>query len=163
MQPSIESRKVNDLVPYARNSRTHSEEQIGQIAASIREFGWTSPLLINADNGIIAGHGRLRAAHRLNLDEVPVIVLDHLTKEQQKALIIADNKIASNAGWDEELLALEVSELETSDFDPELLGFDEAGLDAIMFEPDIQPVSIDEQSRLDEKQPVKCPACGHEF
>src|SRR5574344_2350838 len=114
---------VADLIPYARNSRTHNEEQIAQIMASIKEFGFTNPILIGSDNVIIAGHGRLLAAQRLGMTEVPVIRLPNLTETQRKALVIADNKIALNAGWDEQMLALEMQELEEQDFDIELLGF----------------------------------------
>jgi ParB-like chromosome segregation protein Spo0J len=91
---------VTRLLPYARNARTHSDEQIAQVAASIREFGWTNPILVGGDGVIIAGHARLAAARKLNLDEVPVIVLDHLTETQRRALVLADNKLALNAGWD---------------------------------------------------------------
>lgn len=94
---------VDSLIPYARNARTHSEEQIAQIAASIREFGWTNPILTDGDKGVIAGHGRLAAARKLELTEVPVIELGHLSPEQKKAYILADNRIALNSGWDEEL------------------------------------------------------------
>ena len=116
---------VADLIPYARNSRTHNEEQIAQIMASIKEFGFTNPILIGGDNVIIAGHGRLLAAQRLGLTEVPVIRLPDLTETQRKALVIADNKIALNAGWNEEMLALEMKELEESDFNLDILGFSE--------------------------------------
>ena len=114
---------VDSLIPYARNARTHSEEQIAQIAASIREFGWTNPILTDGDNGVIAGHGRLAAARKLELTEVPVIELGHLSPEQKKAYILADNRIALNSGWDEELLKLELQELQGVDFDLDLLGF----------------------------------------
>ena len=120
---------VADLIPYARNSRTHNEEQIAQIMASIKEFGFTNPILIGSDNVIIAGHGRLLAAQRLGLTEVPVICLPALTETQRKALVIADNKIALNAGWNEEMLALEMAELSEADFDLDLLGFNPDELD----------------------------------
>lgn len=127
-------RKVNELIPYINNSRTHSDAQIGQIAASIREFGWTNPILIDGENGIIAGHGRLKAAMLLGMEEVPVIELSHLSETQKKAYIIADNKLAMNAGWDLELLKLEISELEDKDFNLDLLGFDPSELQ--LDEPD---------------------------
>ena len=127
-------RKVNELIPYINNSRTHSDAQIGQIAASIREFGWTNPILIDGENGIIAGHGRLKAAMLLGMEEVPVIELSHLSETQKKAYIIADNKLAMNAGWDMELLKLEISELEDKDFNLDLLGFDPSELQ--LDEPD---------------------------
>jgi ParB-like chromosome segregation protein Spo0J len=106
----IEMRRVLDLIPYSRNSRTHSAAQVAQIAASIKEFGWTNPILIGADNVIIAGHARLLAAQKLGMKEVPVIVLADLTPAQRKALVLADNKLALNAGWDEELLRLELAD-----------------------------------------------------
>jgi ParB-like chromosome segregation protein Spo0J len=109
MVDSIKIRKVkvDELLPYARNSRTHSDAQVAQIAASITEFGWTNPILADGDKGIIAGHGRLLAARKLGMDTVPVIELSHLTKAQKQAYIIADNKLALNAGWDDQLLILE--------------------------------------------------------
>lgn len=123
MTPKIETRQVADLIPYAANSRTHSDAQVAQIAASIKEFGWTNPILIDGDNTIIAGHGRLLAARKLGMEEVPAIILDHLTKAQQRALVIADNKLALNAGWDEDLLKLELQELGDLNFDLALTGF----------------------------------------
>lgn len=125
MTLQIEQRRVADLIPYARNSRTHSDEQVAQIAASIREFGWTNPVLIASDGSLIAGHGRLLAARKLGLTEVPAIALDHLSETQRKALVIADNKLALNAGWDEQMLALEIGELASEDFDLALMGFSE--------------------------------------
>ena len=121
----IEQIPTTDLIPYARNSRTHSEAQVAQIAGSIREFGFTNPVLIDGENGIIAGHGRVMAASKLGLAKVPCIRLDHLTDTQKRAYIIADNKLALNAGWDEEMLALELSDLQEADFDLSLIGFDE--------------------------------------
>ena len=123
---------VDSLIPYARNARTHSEEQIAQIAASIREFGWTNPILTDGDKGVIAGHGRLAAARKLELTEVPVIELDHLTPEQKKAYILADNRIALNSGWDEELLKLELQELQGVDFDLDLLGFGDEEIERLL-------------------------------
>jgi len=121
-------RNVADLIPYARNSRTHSDEQVAQIAASIKEFGWTNPILTDGDNGLIAGHGRLMAARKLGHSEVPTIELTGLSEAQKKAYIIADNKLALNAGWDDEMLKLEVKELGDMDFDLSLLGFDDIEL-----------------------------------
>jgi DNA modification methylase len=131
MTIEIEQRKVGDLIPYARNSRTHSDEQVAQIAASIREFGWTNPILVDGDAGIIAGHGRLLAARKLGMAEVPCISLAHLSETQRRALIIADNKLALNAGWDTEMLALEIKELGDEDFDLSLMGFSEDELAAL--------------------------------
>ena len=116
-------RSVSDLIPYARNSRTHSEAQVAQIAASIGEFGWTNPVLIDGGNGIIAGHGRVLAARKLNLDQVPCIELYGMTETQKRAYIIADNKLALNAGWDDELLSVEFEELVQEGFDVRLTGF----------------------------------------
>lgn len=123
MTLKVEQRAVSALIPYARNSRTHSDDQVAQIAASIREFGWTNPILVDGANGIVAGHGRLMAARKLGLDEVPCIVLDSLTDTQKRALVIADNKLALNAGWDEQMLALEIADLASEDFDLSLMGF----------------------------------------
>jgi len=123
---------VQSLIPYARNSRKHSDEQVAQIAASIKEFGWTNPILVDGENGIIAGHGRLAAARKLGLEEVPVIELAHLTEIQKRALIIADNKLALNADWDNEMLALELEELQLEGFDLALTGFDEDELNKLM-------------------------------
>ena len=134
MTIQVEHRRVEDLIPYARNSRTHSDAQVAQIAASIREFGWTNPVLIDGEGGIIAGHGRLLAARQLGLDEVPCIVLDHLSDNQKRALVLADNKLALNAGWDSEMLRLEVADLREADFDVTLAGFSDEDLVAISLE-----------------------------
>ena len=128
----VEQRKIEALIPYVNNSRTHSDEQVAQIAASVREFGWTNPILVDGQNGIIAGHGRLAAARKLGLAEVPVIVLDHLSDAQKKALVIADNKLASNAGWDDEMLRLELGDLQEMGFDATLTGFSTDELDALL-------------------------------
>lgn len=165
MTLKVESRSVADLIPYAANSRTHSDAQVAQIAASIREFGWTNPILIDGDNTIIAGHGRLMAARKLGLDEVPAIVLDHLTKAQQRALVIADNQLALNAGWDMEMLKAEIEGLNFEGFDLDLLGFSEADLSGFLAEPNFEPGTEDEQGKLDQLEPkmVTCPKCQHEF
>lgn len=123
---------VDALVPYARNTRTHSDAQIGQVAASISEFGFTNPVLIDADGGIIAGHGRALAAKKLGMPEVPCIRLGHLTDAQKRAYVIADNKLAMNAGWDEKMLALEFKDLSGLDFDLALTGFDLQDINAIL-------------------------------
>ena len=119
----IEQRSIDVLIPYARNAKQHSDAQVAQIAASIREFGWGAPILVDGRNNVIAGHGRLLAARKLGLSEVPVVPLIHLTDTQRKALILADNKIGENATWDDELLALELAELQEDGFDLELTGF----------------------------------------
>lgn len=138
---------TDKLIPYARNSRTHNDEQIAQIVASIKEFGFTNPILIGGDDVIIAGHGRLLAAQRMGLKEVPVIRLPHLSETQRKALVIADNKIALNAGWDEEMLALEMKELSELDFDLDILGFSEEELKelATFGDPDPEPQTEEDE------------------
>jgi ParB-like chromosome segregation protein Spo0J len=120
----VEQINIETLIPYANNARTHSDAQVAQIAASIREFGFNNPVLIDEQSSIIAGHGRVLAARKLELDTVPCIRLNHLSSTQRRAYIIADNKIALNAGWDEELLALEVAELTEFGVNMDLLGFD---------------------------------------
>lgn len=132
MALAIEYRSVNDLIPYVNNSRTHSEEQVKQVASSIREFGFTNPILIDEDNGIIAGHGRLMAANKLALDEVPTITLTGLTEAQKKAYVIADNKLALNSGWDEDTLRNEIQHLSEIEFDLELLGFGSVELEKLI-------------------------------
>jgi len=127
----ITEKNVTELIPYANNSRTHSDEQVAQIAASIKEFGWTNPILIDANNSIIAGHGRLMAARKMGLDKVPCIEVKNLTPAQVKAYIIADNKLALNAGWDNDLLNLEFQQLEELGFDLELTGFSLDEIDAL--------------------------------
>ena len=122
---AIVLRATGELVPYAANSRTHDERQVAQIAASMREFGFTNPVLIDEGGGIIAGHGRVLAAQLLGLPEVPCIVLAHLSPAQRRAYVIADNKLALNAGWDEKMLALEIEELRAGGFELDLTGFDQ--------------------------------------
>jgi DNA modification methylase len=129
---AVEHWTLDRLIPYARNARTHDDDQVAQIAASIVEFGWTNPILVDAEGGIVAGHGRLLAARKLDLDTVPVVVLGHLTPAQRRAYVIADNKLALNAGWNEELLASELHALNGDSFDLGLTGFSEAELDALM-------------------------------
>jgi ParB-like chromosome segregation protein Spo0J len=119
----VETISTADLIPYARNARMHDDLQVSQIAASIREFGFNNPVLIDADNGIIAGHGRVMAAHKLGLHAVPCIRLGHLSEIQKKAYILADNKIALNSSWNDEMLKLEIEELKLENFDTDLLGW----------------------------------------
>lgn len=121
----IVKKNLETLIPYARNSRTHSPEQVAQLVASIREFGWTNPVLIDEEGGVIAGHGRLLAAAEIGMKDVPCIVLAGLTEAQKKAYVIADNKLALNAGWDEEMLRLELEDLKGLDFDMTLTGFND--------------------------------------
>jgi DNA modification methylase len=128
----IEQLSVGDLIPFAKNSRTHDDAQVAQIAASIKEFGFTNPILIDEQSGIIAGHGRLLAARKLQLSEVPCIRLSHLTDAQKRAYVIADNKLALNAGWDDEMLALELGDLKDMEFDLSLIGFSTDEINALL-------------------------------
>jgi hypothetical protein len=122
---------VDKLIPYAKNARTHSDEQVAQIAGSIKEFGFNNPILVDKDNSVIAGHGRLMAARKLGMDKVPVVELQHLTESQRKAYVLADNRIALNSGWDTSMLSLELQDLK-DDIDLSLLGFDPDELDALL-------------------------------
>jgi len=131
---AIAWRLVDDLLPAARNPRTHSPEQIAAIAASLKEFGWTNPVLIDGANGIIAGHGRLMAARQLGMREVPVIELAHMTPAQRRAYVIADNQLALRSAWDEDLLRLELGELGGLGFDLGLIGFEDAELERLLNE-----------------------------
>jgi DNA modification methylase len=132
----IEMWLIERLIPWAKNPRTHSDAQIAQIAASIAEFGFNNPILVDTKDGIIAGHGRLLAARKLGLTEVPVIVLDHLTEAQKRAYIIADNQLALNAGWDETLLREELAALQKEDFNLDLIGFDDRDLFRLLADQD---------------------------
>ena len=132
-------RKVSDLIPYVNNSRIHSEEQVIQICSSIKEFGFTNPVLIDEENGIIAGHGRLMAAKKLKLKTVPCIVLAGLSEAQKKAYVIADNSIALNASWNMEVLSREVEALQAEDFDLNLLGFDDDFMVTLFDDPAPEP------------------------
>jgi len=168
----IEQWPLARLRPYERNARTHSPEQVAQIAASIQEFGFTNPILVGEDDGIIAGHGRLAAAMDLGLTEVPVIVLGHLTAEQRRAYVLADNQLALNAGWDMELLQQEVIELNLADFDLSLLGFAEKQIAGLL---DPERIDQEESAPKDHKGSEeysvedfsdfehKCPRCNFEF
>jgi ParB-like chromosome segregation protein Spo0J len=161
----IESIKLDKLIPYARNSRTHSDQQVAQVAASIREFGFTNPVLIDSEDGIIAGHGRVMAARKLGLAEVPCIRLGHLTETQKKAYIIADNRLAEvGGGWDEEMLGLELAELREADFDLDLVGFDAGEIEAALNPAElIQSDSDDGDKIQDVKEPIECPHCHMHF
>jgi ParB-like chromosome segregation protein Spo0J len=129
---ALEQIPTAELIPYARNSRTHSDEQVAQIAASIREFGFCNPVLIDAQNTIIAGHGRVLAAGRMKLETVPCLRLTHLTDAQRRAYVIADNRLALSSAWDSEMLANELSDLHADDFDMALLGFDPTELETLL-------------------------------
>ena len=150
----IEQRAVEKLIPYARNSRTHSDAQVAQIAASIKEWGWTTPILIDEAEQVIAGHGRLMAARKLGMAEVPVIVAAGWTDAQKRAYVIADNKLALNAGWDESLLALEFGELEGLGFDLELTGFSAEEIAALT--PEEVPAALTDEDEVPEppEEPV---------
>ena len=154
---------VEDLIPYALNSRTHSDQQVAQLAASIREFGFTNPVLVDEENNLIAGHGRLLAARKLKLDKVPAVVVTGLDDRKRRALVIADNKLALNAGWDEEALRVEFEDL-AGDFG-DLMGFSEDELVALLKTPDFAPGTEDDQGKLDELAPkmVTCPHCQAEW
>jgi len=158
----VELRSIDSLTVYKRNARTHSEPQIEQIMASLREFGWTNPVLIDEKNNIIAGHARVEAARRLEMTEVPCITLDGLTEAQKKAYLIADNKLALNAGWNEELLRTELLDLKSMDFDLDLLGFDPEEMADITLGPEIEQPEYDETA-ADGVETITCPKCGHTF
>ena len=157
MKPQIETLDINSLIPYARNARTHSEAQIAQIAGSIKEFGFTNPILIDKDNGIIAGHGRVAAARKLNLTEVPCIRLEHLSETQRKAYILADNRIALNSGWEADLLSTELEELKDLGINLESLGFDSDEIDALLnkIEPTAGLTDEDEAPEVQEQAVTK--------
>jgi ParB-like chromosome segregation protein Spo0J len=146
MARHIEHWPLDRLVPYIRNPRTHSEAQIAQIAASIVEFGFLNPILVDTSAGIIAGHGRLRAARKLQLPEVPVIVLDHLTESQKRAYVIADNRLAENAGWDEELLRLELAALDEENFNVHVTGFEDEDLARLLAQQEAADGLTDEDA-----------------
>jgi hypothetical protein len=157
--PKYRVARVGALIPYVNNPRTHSPAQIAKIAASIKEFGFTNPVLTDGKRGVVAGHGRLLAAEKLGMATVPTIELAHLSKAQRRAYVIADNKLAEAAGWDDELLTLELGDLREEGFDLSLLGFDGPELRALFEEPDLNapvPGPSDAQN-------VVCPECGHSF
>jgi len=161
----IKEIEVSKLIPYANNSRTHDDAQVAQLAASIKEFGFRNPILVDGV-GIIAGHGRLLAARKLGLEKVPTIDCSDMTETQKKAYIIADNKLALNSGWDNDLLSLEISQLDTDGFNLEVLGFNADELSLFLKgDPNFDPSTEDDQSKLDELEPkwVSCPHCGKEF
>jgi ParB-like chromosome segregation protein Spo0J len=141
----LESVSIEALIPYARNARKHSDEQVAQLAASIREFGFNAPVLVDSENGIIAGHGRVLAARKLGLEAVPCLRIDHLTETQRRAYILADNRLAElGGGWDDEMLGLELADLKEADFDLDLAGFDSASADQ-------GPVALDEVNEIKEE------------
>jgi ParB-like chromosome segregation protein Spo0J len=166
----IEQIPTAELIPYIRNARTHSEIQVQQIAGSIQEFGFCNPVLIDATNGIIAGHGRVMAAQLLKLQTVPCLRLSHLTDAQKRAYVLADNRIALSSGWDEAMLANELSDLHADEFDMSLLGFDADELTALMefentnSENEEPPESSSSEVDTDSfEMQCKCPRCQFEF
>jgi ParB-like chromosome segregation protein Spo0J len=154
--------KLDDLMPYKNNARTHTEEQIGQIVESVKEFGWTNPVLIDPKMGVIAGHARLEAAKQMGMEEVPCIVLAGLTEAQKRAYLIADNKLAMNSGWDEKLLAMEFADLKNLGFNLDLLGFDASELADITLGKEVNQPEFDE-SVAETVFMVTCPKCGNSF
>ena len=146
MAQRIERWLIDKLIPWARNLRTHSDAQVAQIAASIAEFGFNNPILVDTKAGIIAGHGRLLAAQKLGLTEVPVIVLDHLSEAQKRAYIIADNQLALNAGWNEDLLRAELAALQSEDFDISIIGFEDEELARLLAAQDATEGLTDEDA-----------------
>ena len=159
MAKHIEMWPIEKLVPYARNPRTHSDVQVAQIAASIAAFGFNNPILVDTQAGILAGHGRLLAARKLQLTEVPVIVLDHLSESQKRAYVIADNQLALNAGWDEELLRVELAALEAEDFNIDLIGFDDDELARLLAAQEATDGLTDEDA-IPEISPQRVSAVG---
>ncbi|MEX2453688.1 MAG: DNA methyltransferase [Rhodospirillaceae bacterium] len=147
---AIEPRMIADLMPYARNARKHPEKQIAQIAASIREFGFNNPVLVDADGGIIAGHGRVLAARKLGLLEVPTIRIDHLTEAERRAFILADNRIALSAGWDDEILALEMADLSNLGLEVSLTGFTDAEINRLLADATPEDPREDETPEVEE-------------
>ena len=143
--PDYKIKLVNDLIPYINNSRTHSDEQVTQVASSIKEFGFTNPVLIDAKGGIIAGHGRVMAAKKLGMEQVPCIELTDLTEAQRKAYVIADNQLALNSGWDFDLLKMEIEGLQELEFNIDLLGFDEGDLMQINLDSETGETDADEE------------------
>ena len=148
----IVQQRTDALLPYARNSRTHSDEQIAQIAASIREFGFTNPVLVDGDNNIVAGHGRVMAAKKLGLPDVPTVNVGWMSEVQRRAYVIADNQLALNAGWDESVLAQETEWLQEQQFDTSLLGFSADYLDGLLAEEAATDVGLVDQ---DDAPPVQ--------
>ena len=164
--PEYKTVPVSSLIPYARNSRTHSDAQVGQIAASIKEFGFLNPIIVDGNSGIIAGHGRVLAMQKLGMADVPVIDASHLTDIQRRAYVIADNKLALNADWDSEMLRVELDELGKDGFDLELTGFSLDEVATLLINgSDFEPGSEDDQGQLDKLDPkmVTCPHCSQEF
>ena len=143
---------IDRLLPYIRNARTHTDQQVAQVAASIREFGWTNPILVAADGTIIAGHARLAAARKLKMTEVPGIVLDHLTEAQRRALVLADNRLALDAGWDEEMLRVELASLQEDGFDLDIVGFTDEELEDLLRDPEETRDGVTDEDAVPDEQ-----------
>jgi ParB-like chromosome segregation protein Spo0J len=163
--PAYKTVLTANLIPYARNSRTHSDAQVTKIAASIKEFGFLNPIITDGSNSIVAGHGRVLAAQKLGLESLPVIEAAHLTDAQRKAYIIADNRLALDAGWDNDMLKVELQDLEADGFDLSLTGFDVEEMAVLFDEPNFLPGTEGDQGKLDELAPkmVTCPHCAAEW
>jgi ParB family transcriptional regulator, chromosome partitioning protein len=159
----VERRPIGSLIPFARNANVHSVTQIAQIAASLRAWGWTMPILIDEASTIIAGHCRVLAARQLGWAEVPVVIAQGWTESQKRAYVIADNRLAQQSTWDTELLAVEIDELRDLHFDLDLLGFDRGELNDLIGTPEFGPATEDDQTNIDQPRSVTCPECGHEF
>lgn len=166
--PEVTTAPTESLIPYVNNARTHPPEQVAQIAASIAEFGFVNPILVDGENGVIAGHGRLLAAQKLGLAEVPTIQLAHLSEHQKKALVLADNRITQNAGWDYDFIRVELASIAESGFDIDFLGFTATELETLL-QIDDEPTRLDETfeskefSSEDFSGEHCCPRCGFEF
>ncbi|MGF6986532.1 ParB-like chromosome segregation protein Spo0J [Paraburkholderia atlantica] len=159
---NVERRPIDTLVPYARNARLHSDAQIAQIVASMREWGWTQPVLVAEDDTIIAGHGRVMAGMRLGVEEVPVMVARGWSESKIRAYVIADNRLAENATWDREMLGAELADLRDA-FDLSLTGFTAGEVDALLV-TDLPSLGIEyDESAADSVNMVTCPQCGHTF
>jgi DNA modification methylase len=146
----VERWPLDRLIPYARNARTHTDEQVAQIAASIAEFGWTNPVLVGSDGVLIAGHARLMAARKLAMSVVPVIVLDHLSESQRRALVLADNRLALSAAWDEDMLRVELAALREDDYNIDLLGFCEEEIESLLAEPESESAGQTDEDAVPE-------------
>ena len=161
--PHYKEQSTADLVPYALNSRTHSPTQVDKIAASIREFGFLNPIITDGDNGIIAGHGRVMAAQKLGMDTLPTIDAKHLTDAQRRAYVIADNRLALDAGWDDEMLRIELKDLGEMNFDLELTGFNLDEMAALFDQPVDSDAPEDFKEVGEQELGTTCPKCGFEF
>jgi ParB-like chromosome segregation protein Spo0J len=157
----IERCKVDGLIPYARNARTHSDEQVAQLAASIKEWGWTTPVLVDDGGEIIAGHGRVLAARKLGIDEIPTMTATGWTKAQKQAYVLADNQLPLNAGWDMDMLSVEMKDLDAEGFDLGLIGFSDLEIKNLFSEVDVENQAIDEDALAETVH--ECPSCGFKW